>query len=213
MSNGNVKSTPRRRLSEEAIARAALELVDQRGLDALNMRELASQLGVGTMTIYGYFANKRELLNAAVDVAAEDFQMPAARGGPRTRMLRYLSAVRAWLERHPAVVQLRVQEPIIRPSAFRISEHGMQILLDAGLAPAEAARGFRLLFNFVFGSVAFGTAEPSPKERASLAAALRALAPEDFPAIRAVAADSVEALGGAAQFDYEVARVLDGLGL
>lgn len=213
MSNENVKSPSRRRLSEEAIARATLELVDQHGLDALNMRELASQLGIGTMTLYGYFANKRELLNAAVDVAAEDFDPPPARGGPRTRMLRHLSAVRAWLQRHPAVVQLRMEEPIVRPSAFRISEHCMQILLDAGLAPAEAARGFRLLFNFVFGSVAFGPAEPSPEERASLEGALRALPPEDFPALRAVAAESVEALGGAAQFDYEVGRMLDGLGL
>ena len=46
---------PARSLSREEVAGAALELVDEVGLDGLSMRRLAQRVGVGTMTLYGYF--------------------------------------------------------------------------------------------------------------------------------------------------------------
>ena len=59
-------------LSRTAIARAALEITDREGVAALSMRNLADRLEVGTMTLYGYFASKEELLEAMVATATED---------------------------------------------------------------------------------------------------------------------------------------------
>jgi AcrR family transcriptional regulator len=203
----------RARLTADGIASSALRLVDEEGLEALSMRRLADDLGVGTMTLYGYFRNKDELLDAVVDAATQDFEPPARRGNPRTRLVAYARAAREWLLRHPALVQLRGREPILRPAALRITELGIEALLDAGLEPAEAARAFRVLFVYTFGAVAFSAAEPGEDERRAVTAAMRALPAAEFPALGRAAEGAGAALGGAEQFDYGVGRLLDGFGI
>jgi AcrR family transcriptional regulator len=200
-------------VSGDEIAHAALTLVDRDGLEALSMRRLAEDVGIGTMTLYGYFRDKRDLLDAMIDIAAEDFDPPPARGGPRSRLEAYMRATRDWLLRHPTLVQIRGSEPIVRPAAFRVSEIGMQLLLDAGLDPPEAARAFRVLFDYVFGSAAFSGPEPTAQQRRAIQAAVVTLPPDEFPALRTAAGGAAAALGGAEQFEYGAARLLDGLGI
>ena len=199
------------RVDRDAVARTALRLLDEEGPDAVSMRRLATELGVGTMTLYGHVRSKRELLDAAVDVAAEDFVLPAVDGDFRRRYAAYLEAVRAWLERHPALVALRGREAIVRPAAFRISEHGMRLLLDAGLPPEEAARAFRLSFTYVFGHALVSPHEPSHEEQQAIGAAVLSLPEDAFPAMRAAAVGAGPALGGADQFRYGAERLLDGI--
>jgi TetR/AcrR family tetracycline transcriptional repressor len=96
------------------IAEAALALVDREGLDALSMRRLAAELGLGTMTLYGYFATKDELLDAVVARAATGTRPIQVPDGPWQQRLRTLA--RAWhrnLARHPSLVQLRLRRPIV----------------------------------------------------------------------------------------------------
>jgi AcrR family transcriptional regulator len=198
-------------LSPEQVARRALQLLDEEGLEGLSMRRLAGDLGVGTMTLYGYFRTKRELLDAVVDIAAEDFEPPPDHPTFREQTIAHLTAVRDWLQRHPTLVQLRGEQAIVRPSAFRISEHGMRHLLDAGIPPKEAARAFRLLFVYVFGSVAFAPTEPDPHQRRALEASLLTLPEDEFPAMREAAPGAADALGGDEQFRYGLERIIDGL--
>jgi len=49
-------------LSREQIVRAAIELADTEGTQALSMRRLAAKLGAGTMSLYWYIACKEDLL-------------------------------------------------------------------------------------------------------------------------------------------------------
>jgi hypothetical protein len=59
---------PRRHyhLSSESIARAALTIVDREGVEALNLRDLAASLGVGTMTLYRYVSGRDEIVKGIV---------------------------------------------------------------------------------------------------------------------------------------------------
>ena len=198
-------------LDRAAIARAALAVLDAEGVDALSMRRLARDLGVGTMTLYGHVRSKRDLVDAAIDLAAEDFAVAPGEGGFREQMLRHLDAVRAWLGRHPALVRLRGEEASVRPSAFRISEPAMALLLDAGLPPDEAARTFRVLFTYVFGHALVAPRDPSPEERRALQAAVLSLPEDEFPALRAAGAGAGAALGGEAQFRHGAELLLDGI--
>src|SRR5690242_7064299 len=50
------------RLSREAILTAALQLVDDEGIDALTMRRLAATLGVNPMSLYHHLPNKAAVL-------------------------------------------------------------------------------------------------------------------------------------------------------
>ena len=52
------------RLSRDDVLRAALELLNEVGIDALSTRRLAERLGVQSPTLYWHFKNKAALLDA-----------------------------------------------------------------------------------------------------------------------------------------------------
>lgn len=52
----------RARLTREEIAEMALRVADAEGLEAVSMRRIAAELGVGTMTLYYYVRTKDELI-------------------------------------------------------------------------------------------------------------------------------------------------------
>jgi TetR/AcrR family tetracycline transcriptional repressor len=54
-------------LSRDEVLEGALRLLDDVGLDALTMRQLAKQLDVQAGAIYWHFANKQDLIDAMVD--------------------------------------------------------------------------------------------------------------------------------------------------
>ena len=49
-------------LNVDRIVRAAIEVADAEGLQALSMRRVAERLGVGTMSLYTYVPGKPERL-------------------------------------------------------------------------------------------------------------------------------------------------------
>ena len=201
----------RRELSPEAIAAAALELIDRDGLDSLSMRRLAERLGIGTMTLYGYFRDKDELLDAVVEAAAAE-RPRRKRGGSWQDQLRDVArSLRSGLSRHPALVQLRLQRPIMTPGAFRGTEAGLQALRSAGFSLDEAAHAFRLLFIYVFGYAAFSAPEVSDELRAEVRAAVAALPPEEYPVMTAAGESLADTMGGDAAFELALDTVIAGM--
>jgi AcrR family transcriptional regulator len=203
---------PTRTLTTEEIAATALELVDRDGLEALSMRRLADELGVGTMTLYGYFRSKSELLDALMDVSvtAERDDLPGE--GPwRERISALARTMRDWLEGHPALVQIRMQQTMTRPRQFAVTERVVDALLDAGLDKAEAARAFRVIFTYVFGYVAFSPTANADAARREVRAAMVALPPDDYPLLSSMADEAEAAAAGDEQFDYGLGLILDGI--
>jgi AcrR family transcriptional regulator len=206
-------TAPRSRsgLSREAVARTALDLLDRDGLDALSMRRLADELGAGTMTLYGYFRNKDELLDAVIDAGFADFERPRAESAPLVELRHLMLAAREVLRRHPALVEIRGTRPIVRPRGFQITELAVALLTRAGLGPIEATRSFRLLFDYVFGYAIVNRRPPSPELRREALASIVALAPEEFPVVTSVAEQMADAVAGDGQFEYGLDRILDGI--
>lgn len=197
--------------TREEVAAAALALVDEEGLDGLSMRRLAQRLGVGTMTLYGYFASKDDLLQAVVEAAATEAPPPPVEGDWQDRLRTIAWRWRRGLERHPALVELRLRRPILTPGALKATEAGLQALLDAGFDTAAAARGFRTLFLYVFGFVTFSETAPGPATRNRIDAAFAALAPEEYPAVTSAPAELAATMGGDAQFADGLELLLAGL--
>ncbi|HEX8647820.1 MAG TPA: TetR family transcriptional regulator [Thermoleophilaceae bacterium] len=198
-------------LSREGVARAALELLDSEGLDALSMRRLADGLGAGTMTLYGYFRNKEELLDAVVDVGFADFARPAPAADPLDGLRDLMLAARDVLRRHPALVEIRGAGPIVRPRGFAITELALELLMRAGVEPGEAARVFRVLFDYVFGYALVNPRAPSPSLRREALDSIAALPAAGFPAVKAVAEDMADAVAGEEQFEYGLGVILAGV--
>lgn len=58
------------------IAVAAVEIADEEGIDAVSMRNIATRLGVGTMTLYSWVEGKDDLIAAMSDVLSEGLLVP-----------------------------------------------------------------------------------------------------------------------------------------
>jgi AcrR family transcriptional regulator len=64
------------RLSRERIAQTALALADRDGLDAVSMRRIAAELGVGTMSLYHYVRDKDDLYGLVGDRIMGELLVP-----------------------------------------------------------------------------------------------------------------------------------------
>ena len=62
---------PKPGLTLDRIVTAAVAVADAEGLGALSMRRVATDLGVGTMSLYRYVPGKAELLDLMLDKVAE----------------------------------------------------------------------------------------------------------------------------------------------
>jgi AcrR family transcriptional regulator len=77
---------PRSAASHEAILRATLELLAEKGSQAMSMDAVAARAGVSKATIYRRWKSKEELIEALLDTLAGLIQ-PADTGDPREDML------------------------------------------------------------------------------------------------------------------------------
>jgi AcrR family transcriptional regulator len=204
------RSTAQPGLSRESILDAALLVIERDGLEGLTMRRLARELGIGTMTLYGYFADKRELVEALLDFAAAAAPLPELRGGWRDRLAAVMTALHDGLSAHPALARVRVAQPIATPAAFRFTEAALAALRDAGFDAATAARHFRTLFVYTFGVAVFGPTA-TPEERGRVAGTLAALTPQEYPTLTAQLGEMLATLEPAAQFEHGLALILDGI--
>jgi AcrR family transcriptional regulator len=62
--------------SRADIARAAIEIADSEGFEAVSMRRVAQKLGAGTMTLYHYVRNKDELITLMSDTIMGEILVP-----------------------------------------------------------------------------------------------------------------------------------------
>jgi AcrR family transcriptional regulator len=198
-------------LSRARILDAAFALLDREGLDAFSMRRLADELGVATMTIYGYFRSKDELLDAVIDAGAARIVVAEARGSWRARLRQLMLGLRDSLREHPAVVELRLERPIISPGALRLTEAGMQALRDAGFTKHDATRAFRMLFIYTFGFATFGPGRRAEADREQTITALSALPTDSYPALVESAGEAADSMADETVFELGLDCLLDGL--
>jgi TetR/AcrR family transcriptional regulator, tetracycline repressor protein len=125
-------------LSRERLVEAALELVNEEGLDGLSMRGLADKLEVKASSLYWHVRDRRELLDLLAESILEGVATPPRRpGGWRDSVL----AAGAALGRR--VSQQKDADRILLevPDALRRSDVFHQVvaqLSSAGLLPTEA---------------------------------------------------------------------------
>lgn len=205
------RGAARQVLSRERIAHAALELADREGLESLSMRRLAAELGVGTMTLYGYFRSKDELIDAAVDAATDEAPIAIGGGTWKEQLRRLMRGVHEHLGRHPSGVRIRLVRPMLSPRALQITEAGLTILEGAGFDRANAARAYRALFTYTFGFASFNSPENPEEAKRRTKAALTALPPDEYPTLSEAASEAADTVAGDAQFGFGLDRLLDGL--
>ncbi|MFF2327598.1 MULTISPECIES: TetR/AcrR family transcriptional regulator [unclassified Streptomyces] len=127
-------------LSRERIVRAAIQLADADGLDAVSLRKVATALDVRPMRLYGYIAGKEELLDLMVDAAHAEIR-PVGDGW--REVLRSLAdATRHAVHAHEWLADLLGGRPQLGPHALASGETVVAALDDVdvdAIMPVVAA--------------------------------------------------------------------------
>src|SRR5512144_1334385 len=145
---------PRRpSLTRPRVVRAALRLVDEKGLDALTMRALASELEVSAMALYNHVHDKDELVDLMVDLMLGEVDCSP---GPdtedwATQLRNLVCSYHRALSVHPQLARVYSSRVSLGPHGVAISERVLQLLLQAGFPPATAADAFFALYTYTVG--------------------------------------------------------------
>ena len=173
---------------------AAVELLDERGAEALSMRSLAQRLESGTATLYRHFSNRSELVSAVIDhiLGEVDFDAQAVAGLTwQQACTSHAQHLFDALSRHGNVASLLIDYTPMGPNALVNRELCLSVLLDNGFPPAVAAHAYATLARYVLGFAIqlAGSAAASGQQDAELSAAFHELDPSRYPATVAVAVD------------------------
>jgi len=186
---------PKRQLSVERIAQAAVRVADADGIEALSMQRIATELGYSTMSLYNHIPSKDLLLEVAADIGAgtppdledtEDF---------RQAVRCWVGALWAGFQRRPWILRVPLDHAPVGPNQLAWLDRLLRPLLAAGLVGAEA----RVAALHVT-AVVRGTAQISmnmnsthkredgiPRNDADLAQVVAEfIDPKDYPALTAV---------------------------
>lgn len=144
---------PRERLSERRIAEAALDVVDEHGVDGLTMRRLAESLGASTMALYTYFPDREAVLSAVTQLLLAEVEAPADGADWRETIRRIMLSVREVGLRHRRAAPLIALFPPRTPDALAFVEAGFRALRRAGFDDASTARCYRALAAYSIGSL------------------------------------------------------------
>ncbi|MDT0346065.1 TetR/AcrR family transcriptional regulator C-terminal domain-containing protein [Streptomyces litchfieldiae] len=206
-----------RKFSREQVGAAALALVDEQGLSALTMRNVATALGTGAMTIYNYVDGREGLEALLVDAVLSGVRqvpgVPSAdwRADVRAVAEAHWRAVRA----HPDVIPLILTRRSVDPSSLAGAEQLLGTLARGGRSGAQLLVAFRAVTGFVMGFAQAELAGPlsiAPDEDAgAIIERVRALPQERFPRLIEIA----EAAAGSspeAEFHAGLDFIVAGLG-
>jgi AcrR family transcriptional regulator len=136
------REDPKRRstLSREAIVRAAMEVADAEGLDAVSIRRVATVLGARAMSLYTYIARKEDLFDLMADEASAELHVPDALPADwREATVVIARRERATAHRHPWIVQLatrRKSAGLVGPNSLRHLEQSLEALDSLDGPPA-----------------------------------------------------------------------------
>jgi TetR/AcrR family transcriptional regulator, tetracycline repressor protein len=132
------RGVPRPQLSRDVVVKAALQVLEKEGGEALTMRRVADQIGVSASSLYGYVANKEELVQLVLDRMFEEVQVPPT-GSWQETLREFGRALLAMYRRHPGVAALTLGRVAVTPAMLPLGERVVSELRAAGMPDQVAA--------------------------------------------------------------------------
>lgn len=209
------KTKSTRALTRERIVETAVRIGDAENLDTLTVRRLAGELGVGAMTLYSYFRNKEEILDAMADHVLGGMEVPAAETDDPVEVLMACGrAFRAMMLAHPCVVRLlstRVTDSV--DALDGAMENVLARLESAGLTGADATRAYGLLITYALGFSGYRTPRTwgdDPEARRQRRHFYAGLPADRFPSTVRLSPE-LPTLPSSEQFEFGLRLIAEGL--
>jgi AcrR family transcriptional regulator len=211
-------------LDIEHIVRAAIELADEQGPQALTMRGVAGHLGVGPMSLYRYVSGREELVDLIADAVFGESPLPetGVPAGWRDRL--ELSARQEWAlyRAHPWLPRVAglVSRPTSSPNVMAYTDWRMRAVDGHGLPFATLLQIAVLVSQFVQ-STALSHDESAGQDGISrrdwLAARkdthLRSFGSRPLPMVSRFDEAAIRATEPEPSFEFGLGRLLDGIGV
>lgn len=210
--------------SRADIARAAIEIADAEGFDAVSMRRVAQRLGAGTMTLYHYVRNKDELIALMTDQVMGEVVVPEGELSDHWRAALTQIATRsreAFAAHHWVFERLGDGHP--GPNGMRHFEQSLQAVAGLDLDREQTFEIIGQVDDYVFGYSLRELQEREEHERGWPPEVLdffqREIDTGNYPLIRrflgtdvrAAVEDIVEFMGQEGRFERGLNRLLDGI--
>ena len=197
-----------RSLQPDRLAAAAVAVIDRAGLAGLTMRSAAQELGMSTMALYRYVADRDELELLVCEWLLRDLDTDPP-GDPiwTTNLQTLCDRVRRPLAAHPQAVPLLIANRQRCRTVLRWTETVLGVLTAAGFDDADRVIALRGLVAYLYGALLQESLGPLDGAGTRTMAALPAA---DFPLLRATASRATTVSPGD-EFAGGLAVVLRGL--
>jgi AcrR family transcriptional regulator len=216
------RRAPRERaLSREAIAKAALEIVDREGLDAMTMRSVAQALGTGAASLYAHVTSKEELLELVIDGVIGEVPTPDQPDPDRwqEQLKEVARSIRAVFSRHRDLARASFARIPLGENALRGSELMISIMRAGGLPDQVIAYACDMLPLYVmavcYEESLYSTETNSPADLADFVAEMRtyfaSLPPNRFPNLVSLAGPLTAGSEGDERFEFGLEVLVRGL--
>lgn len=209
------KTKPRLSLSRDRILRAALELADANGIEALTMRKLGQKLGFEAMSLYNHVANKDDLLEGMLDLVLAETEPPTTSEEWDEAIRKSAISVHNALRRHAWSCRLLMEARRMRPARLRYMDLLLGRLREAGFSADTTYHAYHVLDGHIFGFALWETGHTyTPEEASSLVEKFaHAITPEAYPYLHEHAEqhmdESADREGSAFEFGLDL--IVDGL--
>lgn len=213
---------PKPSLTLDRIVAAAIGLADREGIDALSMRRVATELGVGAMSLYRHVPGKAELLALMLDRVSDPTEdLARAESSAWREVLQMVArgSYRMYLK-HPWLLQVNWSRPVIGPNTLAGIELFMRTLRDLPFTDQEKISVMIMVDGYVTGVARQQIQHAAlPEEtgvsdeefwRQHLPSLERAMGSGKYPAMAALSEDAFN-LGWDETFEFGLERLLDGL--
>lgn len=171
-------------LSVATIHKAALELIEKNGLEALSMRSLAAALDVDPMAMYHHIPNKAALIVGLYNTVLADL-IPATaspeswRDGLKTLARQY----RNLALRHSKLFPSLIASNDNTVNGYRAFERLYGLVLESGLSLEEVVHASEAFFAFITGFALIEIHEASAPADQSALESFAQVDQRDYPSI------------------------------
>lgn len=211
------RATPRRKrgtLTREIILDAALKIVDEEGFDALSMPRLAREVKAGTMTLYGYIKNRKDLIDALIEQSLSELAQAEPDGRTwQEVMLVHFRTLRASALKHPSLGKVIASQGIMTPSVVKILNDHFAVLRKAGFKKGEAVHLYYTLLIYTLGFVSWEVPrvhDQSKEDYKTQWQALLSYAGEEEAPILHDLKKKLYSVADEDQFEWGIAQILNG---
>ncbi|MER7950896.1 TetR/AcrR family transcriptional regulator C-terminal domain-containing protein [Streptomyces sp. NPDC096079] len=148
--SGDTRPEP---LTRRRVVRAALELADAEGLNALTMRRLATVLDTSAMALYRHVPGKGELVRLMADEACGEVPLGPVPAHWRPGLERAARWLREVYARHRWMAQAMASftRPVASPNAMAYTEWVLAVLRGTPMTSSQKLHTHLTLFAFVQG--------------------------------------------------------------